>query len=145
MPAAGFKFLSQDQVNQLNVVEGNGAGSSILARLLDNALDIAASEIPTGIPQANVSGLVSALAAKQDAAKLVVYTSGASVGGSASETLVVTGLLSSDTILAVTQKVAGANATALVAHGVPASDALPISWTADPGAGSVVEVYVKKA
>lgn len=64
MPAAGFNILTDDQVRKLKIIEGNGVGSSVLAQVMDDALTIAAGELPTGIPQANVSGLVAALAAK---------------------------------------------------------------------------------
>lgn len=75
--------------------------------------------------------------------KIEVLTSNASTGGSATESLTVTGLLTTDTILSVSQSAAGANSTAVIAYGSPGSGTLSVSWTADPGAGAVVKVLVK--
>jgi len=67
--AAGFKRLSQDQVDAINRVEGGYHGKKKLASIIDDALDVAVSELPTGIPQANVTNLVSNLAAKLTASQ----------------------------------------------------------------------------
>lgn len=76
--------------------------------------------------------------------------SAASAGGSASETLVVTGLLTTDTILGVSifEKGAGtATNLAVVDYGdatgsVAVADALPVTFHGDPGAGAKVRVAV---
>ncbi len=87
----------------------------------------------------------SAIDGKLDSAKLVAYASDAGAGGAASEALTVTGLSSTDTILAVTQKVAGASNTALTGYNTLIDNGLTIEYTANPGAGSIVTVLVKKS
>lgn len=70
--------------------------------------------------------------------------SAASAGGGASEVLVVTGLLATDTVLSVSQKTAGANSLPLLGWTTVANNALTVQWSADPGAGAVVVVAVKR-
>lgn len=77
--------------------------------------------------------------------RTTLFESNPSVGGSASEALTVTGLLTSDFILSVTQRVAGANNTAITSYGSPGIDSLTVGWTANPGAGAVVRVLVRRA
>jgi hypothetical protein len=72
-------------------------------------------------------------------------SSAASAGGAASEALTVTGLAADDVILAVTQRVKGANGTATIAWNTQAANALTVEWTANPGAGAIVDVLVLKA
>lgn len=79
----------------------------------------------------------------QDSAKLVAINCNVSVGGAASEALTCTGLLTTDTILAVSQSVKGANGTAINAYNTLITNGLTVSWTADPGAGAVIKVLVK--
>lgn len=70
------------------------------------------------------------------------FASGASAGGAAFEVLTVTGLLSTDTILSVSQTVAGANGTAITGWNTQANNALTVTWTADPGAGAIIRVAI---
>lgn len=78
---------------------------------------------------------------------VVTYDSAASAGGGAAETLTVTGLAAADSILSVSQKTKGANSTALVQWTDTARtvNQLAVAWTADPGAGAIVRVAVRKA
>lgn len=75
------------------------------------------------------------------------YDSSASAGGATTEALTVTGLATTDTILAVSQLTKGANSTAFNAWTDTARTAntLTVSWTANPGAGSIARVLVRKA
>lgn len=143
--APGYKRLTSEQVRKLQRIEGKGDATGVLAGLIDDALDVALSEIPSNIPQANISGLVSDLAAKLDAAKLVTIDSAASVGGGVTEALTFTGMLATDTVLALTGMTAGANAAAVNAFGAPGVDSLSVTFTADPGAGAVVRALVLRA
>lgn len=79
----------------------------------------------------------------------VKLDSSASVGGNATETLTVTGLLTTDTILSVDQYVDGDGAaTGILSWGTAgaaaANDALSVTWNADPGAGAKVRVTVQR-
>ena len=79
------------------------------------------------------------------APKLIALPSAASVGGNASETLIVTGLLASDTILAVSPQNGGANNVAMIGFGpLTTNGQLPVAWLTDPGAGAVVLVLVNR-
>lgn len=77
--------------------------------------------------------------------EILSFTSDAGAGGSATEAMTVTGLLSTDTILAVSQSVDGANNLPLLGFNTLANDALTGVWSADPGAGSVIVVSVKRS
>lgn len=74
-----------------------------------------------------------------------VYTSSAGAGGAATEAMTLTGLAAGDTILAVTQKTKGANSLPLLGWSTQAANALTGIWSADPGAGAVIQVFVLKA
>ena len=74
--------------------------------------------------------------------KIQVLTSTAGAGGAATEAMVLTGLLTTDTILSVTQKTKGANNLPLLGYTTQAANALTAVWSANPGAGSVIVVTV---
>lgn len=97
----------------------------------------------------NVKGSSIAGYSQADASAVAVSAldSAASAGGAATETLVVTGLLTTDTILAATEQTKGASKTALINYESAASVAgkLAVEWTANPGAGSVIRVVVARA
>lgn len=76
---------------------------------------------------------------------LKAFTSAAGVGGAATEAMTLTGLAAADEILAVTQKTKGANSLPLLGWSTQAANALTGIWSADPGAGAVIEVLVRKA
>lgn len=139
-----------------NLTQGSKNGSSgtlseIMRGLevsLDGKLGTAAitSSITSGDATHAPSGgaVFTALALKLDAAKLAVYTSAAVVSGDATPTVVVTGLGASDTILAVTQSVAGANSLPLLGWSNQLANSLDLVYSADPGDGAIVKVLVKK-
>jgi hypothetical protein len=84
-----------------------------------------------------------------DSSVPVVQTlnSAASAGGSANETLTVTGLLTTDTVLSAIMITEGANNVAVktFAGTVAVANQYPVEWTADPGAGAVVKVAFSRA
>lgn len=86
----------------------------------------------------------TALDLKLTAASLQAYTSSAGAGGAATEAMVLTGLLATDTILAVTQKTPGGNNLPLLGYSTLANNALTGIWSADPGAGAVIVVSIKR-
>ena len=76
-------------------------------------------------------------------ANLVKLTSDASAGGGATEDdVAVDGLLTTDIILSVSQRVAGGNSLALIGWADQLAGSLDLTWTGDPGAGAIVEVLV---
>lgn len=77
-------------------------------------------------------------------ARSAAVTCTAGAGGAATEVLVCTGLLATDTVLAVSQKTPGANSLPLLGWSTLANDAITGIWSADPGAGAVVLVGVKR-
>lgn len=76
---------------------------------------------------------------------LFAFNSEPTVGGSNVETLAVGGLLSTDSILSVVQKNAGANNIPFTGWGLVADNALTCEWASDPGAGSQVVVVVLRS
>lgn len=80
-----------------------------------------------------------------DAVRIVTYTSSAGAGGAATEAMVLTGLAAADQILGLHQKTPGANNLPLLGRTTLAANALTCTWSADPGAGAVVVVTVRKA
>ncbi len=80
---------------------------------------------------------------------VLFFDSAASTGGSSSEVMTVTGLLAStgtstDDIIAVTQVTPGGNNVAITGWSAQADNSLTIQWTANPGAGAIVRVAVKR-
>lgn len=73
------------------------------------------------------------------------FTSDAGAGGGAAETLTVPGLKKGDELVGVYQSVKGGNNLPLLDAAVGSSDGeLDCNWSADPGAGSVVKVQVRR-
>lgn len=102
------------------------------------------SESYQGLGGSSIAGYVQADASYSAVSAL---DSAASAGGAATETLTVTGLLKTDTILAVTQLTKGANKTALINYESAASTAgqLAAEWTGNPGSGAVLRVLIARA
>jgi hypothetical protein len=79
--------------------------------------------------------------------QVTALTSAASAGGSATETLTVTGLLTTDTILAATIVEDGANPAYIqeAAKTCAVANQYIVTFSADPGAGAEVRVVVSRA
>lgn len=93
----------------------------------------------------NLVGKVEKDVGLGDIMNIRTYTSSAGAGGAATEAMVLTGLAAADTILALHQKTPGANNLPLLGSTTLAANALTCVWSADPGAGAVVVVTVRKA
>jgi len=78
------------------------------------------------------------------AAAILVFASTATVGGAASEAVTVTGLLSGDTILSVSQKTPGGAALPLLGWSTQITAGITVIYSADMGPGAVVLVAVKR-
>ena len=82
-----------------------------------------------------------------DSSLIMAFSSNPSAGGAVSEALTVTGLLSTDTIISVSQKTqGGATRTSLPLIGwdTQVNNGITAHWVADPGVGAVVLVAVKR-
>jgi len=97
----------------------------------------------------HLAELVAALQGKSNtveaAKKVVQITSAAGGGGGATEAMTMTGLLTTDVIIAVSQKTKGANDLPLLGWSTQAANALTGIWSADPAAGAVIQAAVLRA
>jgi hypothetical protein len=75
---------------------------------------------------------------------ILALSSSPGAGGAASEAMTVPGLLASDTVLSVSQSVPGANSLPLLGFNTQANNSLTVEFSADPGAGAVILVAVKR-
>ena len=110
-----------------NLSEGNKGSKS------DKTLSALLAEQATAINANNAAD-----------AKLVKYTAAATAGGAATEAVAVTGLGATDVIYSVSQRVKGANSLPLLGWQGQAANSLTLVYSADPGAGAIVEILVKK-
>lgn len=104
--------------------------------------------IDTLAPKSSEQGLLikqDELVSKLNSNEMVTLDSDASAGGSATESLTVSGLLSSDEIVAFHQKTKGGLGTAPIAWSNQADDSLDVEWTGDPGAGAVIRLLVRRS
>lgn len=119
-----------------NLTKGSKKGSAgTLAELIIGLQD---KDVELGATDAAIQASVTALGT------ILVVNCTAGAGGGATEALTCTGLLGTDTVLAVTQKTAGANSLPLLGWSTLAADTVTGVWSADPGAGAVVSVAVKR-
>lgn len=94
----------------------------------------------TDVATINASGITGTIVGQT----ILVFTSAAGAGGAATEAMTLTGLLSTDTILSVSQKTKGGNSLPLLGFSTQVNNALTGIWSADPGSGSVIIVSVKR-
>lgn len=89
-----------------------------------------------------VHGVTSAIQTQLNAKQATISSvlSSASLGGAGSESLIVAGLLTTSTIIAVTQSIPGTNSTAMIGYTNSLNGHLTVLWTADPGTGAKVVV-----
>lgn len=110
------------------------SGSGIYGTVSQITMVIGGSTVAT-VTSSGISGSL---------VNLLALSSSAGAGGAATEVMVVTGLLSTDTILSVSQKTKGANSLPLLGFNTQVNNALTAVWSADPGAGSIILVAVKR-
>ena len=90
----------------------------------------------------SVSGL--GVNGKSLAGATLVKISGTVASGSATPAVTATGLLTTDTILAVTQRVQGANNLPLLGWSAQVADGITAAYSADPGANGVLDIAVSR-
>lgn len=127
-----------------DAVDGSTVGAKGLACIRSIG---AVAEVFNGVTGLGLNGKVQVDAARDLITKI---DSAVSVGGNATEAMTVTGLLTTDTILGVTQFVDGDGAAVgILSYGTAgvaaANNALSVTWNADPGAGAKIRVIVKRA
>lgn len=140
MPAQGYTTITDDDLRKLRQIEGNSVGTGTLPALVDQALSGGtAASAAAAAAQATANAALPA-------AKLVVR-SGTVPAGSATPTATVSGLLTTDTILAVDQIVANANSLPLIGRAATCAVAgqLALVYSANPGANGTISVLVKTA
>lgn len=126
-----FPLLTTDETRALKSLAGSNKNGEVLAGLFQRTLAGA--------------GLASTALQTESDSKIASFASAVSVGGGVSEVMTVTGLLATDTVLSVDIKTMGANPVTLKGWSTVANNALTCQFSADPGAGLVVQVTVKKA
>lgn len=122
------------------------SGLTASTALTANASKVITSSSTTDTELAFVHGVTSAIQtqinSKQPTISAVV--SAASVGGGTSESVTVTGLLTTSTIYAVSMNTPGATTTALInGYANSINGQIALTFTADPGAGLKVLVAFK--
>ena len=101
--------------------------------------------VAKGHEKGKENSLVSLINKLMQNSNIVKLTSDASGGGTATEDdLTVTGLLVADDILSVTQRVVGANSLPLLGWADQKKGSLDFMYSADPGAGAIMEVVVRR-
>lgn len=137
MDAKDFPYLTAEQYRKLRSIEGNGMGSGVLPAMMNGILArLAAVE---GVADTAIQP------GEETDPTILSFESDPSAGGGATETLTVTGLLATDEIISVTMKTQGANPAQIAEYANQDDDELDVTFSADPGAGAVVEVTVKRA
>lgn len=149
LPTVGAVGIAIDN-NALTAITGDvtatGPGSAaasiaatvVTGKLLTGFVSGAGTVAATDTILQAVNKLDGNTALKQTALSHVL--SAASAGGAANEELVVTGLLTTSVIYAVTQSVPGGNNVAMIGYTNDTNGSLKIFWTANPGAGAKVVV-----
>lgn len=102
-----------------------------------------ASSVTTSTELSYVSGVTSPIQTPLNTkTQVLAFTAAATVGGAAAQTVAVSGLLSTDTILSVSQMTVGPGNLPLLAWSGQTTGSLTLHWVGDPGPGAVVVVGV---
>jgi len=107
-----------------NTIKGNNTGSP------GNAMDLTVAQVNA------LLGVSSGT--------ILAFTSNGTVGGAAAEILTVPGLLATDTIIAVTQKVQGTGNLPLLGWSAQGNNTITGHWVGDPALNAVLLVAVKR-
>lgn len=136
-----FNSPNGSDIFQVGIGSSNGSRVNALGVQYTGALSLYSNRI---INMADPSSAQDATTKAYVDGKILVFASSAGSGGAATEALVVTGLLATDTVISVTQDTPGGNSLPLIGWSTQADNNITGIWSADPGAGSVVSVAVKR-
>lgn len=128
-----FPNLTDDEVRKLNIIEGGSGSKKVLADLMNRAIG-GAETVEAALPSGQEADPT-----------LLSFESAASVGGAATEAMTFTGLLATDEITGINIKTQGANTAQILEYNTQVADGLTVVFNADPGAGAIVEISVKRA
>ncbi len=149
---AARTFLSAEGIGLLGKVQADGSTPAVVTLLSDASAGAQGAAVPytvTGLASAAGGDTILSVVPEVGAAtgrSSIVVLSGTVGGGAATGTATVTGLATSatDTILAVTQDVKGANSLPLLGYNTQASGSLGYVYSADPGANGTIKVTVSR-
>lgn len=122
-------------------VGSTAPGISALKAVKDIQIKAKSFETATGV------GLSGRIQSSASSTRVLALTSAAYAGGSATPTLTVTGLLTTDTILGATQIAKNANSLPLIGANATCAvnDQYPVIYSADPGATGTVRVIFTRS
>jgi hypothetical protein len=107
-------------------------------QIISAAINLSGSQVTGSLPYASISGAPAA------PASILTYFSDPTHGGAAAEILNVPGLLSTDLIIAVTQKTQGTGNLPLLGWDAQGTATITGHWVGDPVLNAVVQVTVKR-
>lgn len=149
LPISGSFAFKANTVNSLTVTSDFHIQLANLAGVLGDRFYLSSEgllKLPgygAGTAIFDASGNITSVASST----ILAFTSNPSSGGAVSEALTVPGLLTTDTILSVTQMTqGGATRTSLplIGWNTVVTNGLTAQWVADPGVGAVLLVAVKR-
>ncbi len=147
---AARTFIGAGGTGLNGYVQADASVPSVLSLLSNATTSAAAAQVltVTGLAAAadgdTILSVVPEIASATGRPALVVIA-GTVGGGAATGTATVTGLVAAtDTVLAVTQDVKGANSLPLLGYNTPANNALNYVYSADPGATGTLKVLVSR-
>lgn len=138
--ASANPFVGGDNGGRILLQTGNGPGGRGIIYIV-NGSEGTIGNVLTSVGTSGEANWAPA------SANILAFTSSPSVGGAVQETVVVTGLLTSDTVLSVSQKTMGSatrTSQPLIQWNVGSNGHITLDWVADPGAGAIVVVTVKR-
>jgi hypothetical protein len=150
---SGHIGLGDLLIEMVNSIESAGANTSLnnlVSPTLNTALNMGTFQInalanPTSAQDAATKSYVdTAIAGVGVSFNILAFTSNPTVGGAAVEAVTVTGLLSTDTILSVSQKTKGGANLPILGWSSQVTNGISIIYSADMGPGAVVLVAVKR-
>lgn len=136
-----------ESIDFFNRTLNDNVGGTVVSWNTPGILDASTSRIINLTNPVNPQDAATKNYVDSASSNILAFTSTATVGGADQETVAVTGLLATDTILSVSQKTFGSatrTSQMLIQWSNVANNAITLDWVADPGSGAVVVVAVKR-